>query len=532
MIRFSSRRARGGYAMGLFLVVLSVLTSTVVMLLGTAASESRNSYRQEQLTAAKLTGLSAIDSFYARLQTVPDFPEATSPAGSRADVNPTGSPAPWFKIKDGVVTACVDEVDPCYQLQTDLAQGSRKQIMEVVAKVRYYCRGGGCSYAYFNQRLRAWQFTDFLFYTQYNVISPEFYNYYPNYFPTSDRSAPDRCAKPYSERVLAGLTDTECPMIAYTGADTVEGPVYTADNFVLVCPNGGKNVADIFPAPGASSKVWSLPVGSDAPVRSASEATLRGDPGCNSLNQSWGKAATFPLRMPPTRTTFKQAESVSRFDLPANAVLTFSGRDITSVSSNGSERLVLADGDVVTVDGNATITGGTFEGRASLFVKGKLTVKDSLTYTGPLRDGSGNPTGSVLGINTGGDIMLEARRLPRNATTGSCPNSASDEFKLDAILVSLGGTVYADNMGRTLTSTECPQLLRLRGAVATKYQGVYGLYDGSTGSALAGFTKSFEHDTRSIVDLDYLPPYLVTPSGLQWIRLQLGEIYCDSTTCP
>jgi hypothetical protein len=519
--------------MGLFLVVLTVLTSTVVMLLGTAASESKNSYRQEQLTAAKLTGMSAIDSFYARLQTVPDFPEVTSPAASRQDVNPTGSPTPWFKLKDGVVTACVDETEPCYQLQTDLAQGVRKQVMEVTARVRYYCRSGTCSYANFNQRLRAWQFTDFLFYTQYNVISPEFYNYYSGkgYFPVSDRSEPDRCAKPYSERVRAGLTDADCPMIAYTGADRIDGPVYTADNFVLVCPNGAGNVRDMFTSPGASSKVWSLPVGSDNPVRSANEATLRGDLGCNSPSEPWGKAATFPLRMPPARTTFDQAEAASRFDLPAGAVLTFNGRDITSVSSNGTERLVLADGDLVTVNGNATINGGTFEGRASLFVKGKVTVKDSLSYSGPIRDGSGNPTGSVLGINAGGDIMLEARRLPRNTTTNTCPTGSGSDFNLDAILISLGGTVYADNMDRTLSNNECAQVLRIRGAVATKYQGVYGLYDGATGEAVAGFTKSFEHDTRSVVDLDFLPPYLVTPSGLQWIRLQLGEIYCETETC-
>jgi hypothetical protein len=516
--------------MGLFLVVLTVLTSTVVMLLGTAASESKNSYRQEQLTAAKLTGMSAIDSFYARLQTVPDFPEVTSPAASRQDVNPTGSPTPWFKLKDGVVTACVDETEPCYQLQTDLTQGSRKKIMEVVAKVRYYCRGGTCSYAYFNQRLRAWQFTDFLFYTQYNVISPGFYSQYPNYFAASNRNEPDRCAKPYSERVLANLSDTECPMIAYTGDDVIRGPVYTADNFVLVCPNGRGNVQQIFPEP--ASKVYSLPVGSDYPVRSANEASLRGDLGCNSLSPlRWGISATFSLRMPPTRTTFAQAEAVSRFDLPADAVLTFNGRDINSVSSRGPERLVLTDGDVVTVDGNATINGGTFEGRVSLFVKNKVTVKDSLTYTGPIRDGAGNPTGSVLGINAGGDIVLEARRLARNSSTNSCPTGPGNDFELDAILISLGGTVYADNMNRTLTNSECAQVLKIRGAVATKYQGVYGLYDGTTGEVLGGFIKQFEHDTRSVDDLDFLPPYLVTPSGLQWIRLQLGEIYCETVTC-
>jgi hypothetical protein len=235
--------------------------------------------------------------------------------------------------------------------------------------------------------------------------------------------------------------------------------------------------------------------------------------------------------MPPTRTTFAQAEAVSRFDLPADAVLTFNGRDINSVSSRGPERLVLTDGDVVTVDGNATINGGTFEGRVSLFVKNKVTVKDSLTYTGPIRDGAGNPTGSVLGINAGGDIVLEARRLARNSSTNSCPTGPGNDFELDAILISLGGTVYADNMNRTLTNSECAQVLKIRGAVATKYQGVYGLYDGTTGEVLGGFIKQFEHDTRSVDDLDFLPPYLVTPSGLQWIRLQLGEIYCETVTC-
>jgi hypothetical protein len=235
--------------------------------------------------------------------------------------------------------------------------------------------------------------------------------------------------------------------------------------------------------------------------------------------------------MPAARTTFEQAVAITppERNLPAGSRLTFSGQDVNWTSGSSSGTIKLTNGQIITVDGSATITGGTFEGRASLFVRDSVTIQDSLTYTSALRDGAGNPTGSVLGINAGGDIVLRSQAKSKPAAgCGAVPSSSA--FELDAILISLGGTVFADGMQRVLSASECAQVLRLRGAVATKYQGVYGLYDAGTGDALAGFTKDFSHDDRAVQDLSFLPPYLVTPSGLQWVRLDLGEVYCESST--
>lgn len=538
-------RQRRGYAMGLFLVVLTVLTTTVVMLMSTAASESRNAYRQEQITDAKLTGMAALDSFYARLQSVKDFPLSTSDPNIRADVNPLGATPAWFRLVDGAVVTCeVGESLPCYQLSTDLGSGKRSPVVVVTAKVRHTCRGGSCSYLYLNQRLRAWQFTDFLFYTQYNVISPGFAQRYQaeNYFPDRLPGTPnDACAKNFTERRAAGLGEDQCPVIAYGVNDKITGPVYTADDFVAVCGDP----ATIFTNP---SQIYSYNTGRTVPPPNPIEggttavtgdaiqsASFRGD-NCPPVSVL-GKKVPFQLRLPPVRTTFEQAKAVARsgYAVGCSATFTFRNKSVLVSSPCRNGELPLLDGDVVTVDGDLTITGGVVEGKVSVFARKGVRIKGSLTYPqGSLRDGAGNPTGSVLGINAGEDIVLES--TPRPAGEVACVDDSKDFF-LDALLVSLGGTVYDDNLGRQIGAGERAQCLKLRGAIATKYQGVFGLYDaatGSTGTALAGFKKDFEHDSRSAQDISFLPPYLVTPSGLQWIRLDLAEVYCrngDGVSC-
>lgn len=516
---------RRGYAMGLFLVVLTVLTTTVVMLLNTAATESRNSYRQEQLTNAKLEGLAAIDGFYARLQNVPGFPGSAVDPSQTVDVfTPGTTPTRWFRLQDPnssgtgagkqIVNTCVEAVEPCYQLFTDLTQ-RRDPVMKVTAKVRYNCRGeDNCNYLYLTQRLRAWQFTDFLFYTEYNVIAPRLASEYGTIFPSRPDTSvsPDPCAKPWSQRVGLNSTD-DCPVIAYTTNDKVEGPVFTNDEFILVCgtPDFEENL------------VYARPKTGEA-MRSASDLGIAD---CGTTPTAGALKASQSLRLPPSRSTFltvresnDDVRDIGGKNSGQRTEITFSGRDLEYIevsnasrvcASRPNKKILLEDDQVVTVAGDAVICGGVFEGRSSLFVQGKVTVVDDLTYTS--RTG---PDSDVLGINAGDDIEILSE-------PGPCP-TGTDTFKLDAILISLGGTVYAGDMLPLLQPGECAQTLEFYGAVASKYQGVYGLYDSAGGAPVAGFVKKFTHDDRSAYDLRFLPPRIVSPSGLQWMRLDLAEV--------
>jgi hypothetical protein len=295
--------------------------------------------------------------------------------------------------------------------------------------------------------------------------------------------------------------------------DVVTGPVFTNDEFILVCGE-----------PTFNGKVYARPKASEKPMRSAFDLGIAD---CGTTPTNGALQASQSLRLPPSRSTFLTVRDSNDDvrDIGAKTggqrtEITFSGRDLEYIevsnaakacASRPNKKLVLNDDQVVTVAGDAVICGGLFEGRSSLFVQGKVTLVDDLTYTS--RTG---PDSDVLGINAGGDIEILSE-------PGPCPTGA-DTFKLDAILISLGGTVYAGDMLPLLQPGECAQTLEFFGAVASKYQGVYGLYDSQGGAPVAGFVKKFTHDDRSAYDLRFLPPRIVSPSGLQWVRLDLAEV--------
>jgi hypothetical protein len=168
-------RKNKGFAMGLFLVILVVLTSTVVMLLESSKNESKIAFQQEQLAKARLLGKSSIDNFFSRLNNINDYPGLIN-ENSIIDVYNKSAIAQsnsnkWYKYySSNVVTSSssismpiaiecgLDDTEICYQLyispnkdlwnnkeiclDTDTACLDRKQrVVSVTSKVRYDCKG-------------------------------------------------------------------------------------------------------------------------------------------------------------------------------------------------------------------------------------------------------------------------------------------------------------------------------------------------------------------------------------------------------
>jgi hypothetical protein len=61
--------------------------------------------------------------------------------------------------------------------------------------------------------------------------------------------------------------------------------------------------------------------------------------------------------------------------------------------------------------------------------------------------------------------------------------------------------------------------------MATRYQGAFGIYEGDSGIPLSGFIKNFTFDTRGKRDPNFIPPYITTPTGAVWNRLDINEEY-------
>ena len=525
--------SRRGYAMGLFLVVLTVMTTTIVMMLSTAAKEAQNTAQMSELTKARALATSSLDDFYARLQTTPDIIEdlqggATKPIVS--DMILTGSSSrPWHYNERGARVSCAGADNlyrACYFLEVALITATgetRPDALEVTANVRYDCRGSvdRCRTVTFEQRIRAWQFTDFLFYTQYNVISPSLRSVFPSRLVLQGNGV-DPCAVSASERVSSSA-QSDCPTVAYTDNDKVTGPVYTADDFIVIC---GRPSNIFTTSSGGQTRVYARATNGQV-LRNAS--TLRGDSCPTDWDPtSFGTTLSSVLRLPPGRTTFNQAElrattSGSALRATGSTVsLVFNGSQVSISGAGSTTSLTLSTlMKVITIDGNVELSG-EIDGRVTVFASGNATFVGDLQYSNKTSDAG---LGDVLGVNAIGDIVID----PIAPKASDCSASNQPIRVVNALLVSLNGTVRTANLNvptsPTITSTGCAPKLDFFGAMTTKYQGVFGLYDSLSSQVLRGYSKNFSHDDRSTRSGVFLPPYLVTPVGLQWVRVDVAEVF-------
>ena len=584
-------RKNKGFAMGLFLVILVVLTSTVVMLLESSKNESKIAFQQEQLAKARLLGKSAIDNFFSRLNNINDYPGLINENSiidvyNKSAITQSNSNK-WYKYySSNVVTSSsslsmpiaiecgLDDTEICYQLyispnkdlwnnkeiclDTDTACLDRKQrVVSVTSKVRYDCKGlapnvnfsTNCKILNIDQRLRKWQFQDFSFFSQYNVISPGFSDEYNWLFPNrlSVNSGVDLCAKSDSKRTPS-VTDINtreslCPSVNYTYFDVISGDIYSNDDFINVCGNYKSIFIDnlyVF------TKGKSTGVKNTCPTSASQNVRAEFIPSPQIVD------IKSPLTIPSGKISFDKAKKSNiGIHLCGNAVLEINGNTLfyeyttainAGLSKTGtcpgreSDGSAIINNSLITVDGNAYFTGAgndgdgnndsLLDGRLTVYVKNVTKINQNIIYA----DKSRSVTGDVLGINSGKDIIILSNKITNCSSLSDAEKSSLDIY-VDAILISLEGTVYSGNLAGNesefinQSNDECPNKLVFYGSMATRYQGAFGIYDAQNGFPLSGFIKIFSFDNRGKKDPNFIPPYITTPTGAVWNRIDINEEY-------
>jgi hypothetical protein len=584
-------RKNKGFAMGLFLVILVVLTSTVVMLLESSKNESKIAFQQEQLAKARLLGKSSIDNFFSRLNNINDYPGLIN-ENSIIDVYNKSAIAQsnsnkWYKYySSNVVTSSrsismpiaiecgLDDTEICYQLyispnkdlwnnkeiclDTDTACLDRKQrVVSVTSKVRYDCKGlapnvnfsTNCKILNIDQRLRKWQFQDFSFFSQYNVISPGFSDEYNWLFPNrlSVNSGVDLCAKSDSKR-NPSITDINtreslCPSVNYTYFDVISGDIYSNDDFINVCGNYKSIFID---------SLYVFTKGKSTGVKNTCPTSASQNVRAEFLPSPQIVDIKSPLTIPSGKISFDKAKKSNiGIHLCGNAVLEINGNTLfyeyttainAGLSKTGtcpgreSDGSAIINNSLITVDGNAYFTGAgndgdgdndsLLDGRLTVYVKNVTKINQNIIYT----DKSRSVTGDVLGINSGKDIIILSNKIT-NCSSLSDDEKSSLDIYVDAILISLEGTVYSGNLASNESEfidqsmDECPNKLVFYGSMATRYQGAFGIYDAENGFPLSGFIKIFSFDNRGKKDPNFIPPYITTPTGAVWNRIDINEEY-------
>lgn len=442
------------------------------------------------------------------------------------------------------------------------------QAIAVRADVFGQCPSGelsstGCKiYGSFTQRIIPSQFYKYAFYNQYSVLDPTDSDVYKT--PQSQMSAQAKCGDKYGVRVnnktTSGIPNSpraanECIEIAYQAdpsatsgsralRDVINGPLFSNDDYVLTCNSprfeGGvyvnpTRVAN--PAKAGSALVYK--------AASASGCVPSATPEFNASIQENGKhLISLDTRMPNAANYTKLADALARagqatvIESPTTTeveIVADGTLKVARVKINGSTTVTQVINNFLYIKGNATVKGES-SASLSVYASGTLEIVGDVTrqYCAVPAPGSttADPCPTVIGLAAGGPVNI--RQTATHSQDPNCPVSklladcgnataANTPLKVQAILISLDSTVRVPGWGTYRWDSVDAPTLEFYGAIATKYQGVFGGYDQSYGNLISGFRKDFRFDRR-LSEGSVNVPFLPSPISGDWSRLDFSEI--------
>lgn len=426
----------------------------------------------------------------------------------------------------------------------------------------------------YTQRLQPSQFYDYAFYYQYSTLDPAAYPAGGNYDPT-------RCRDSYGLRTNALLgtpsrVGRSCLEIAYqsnnaanweTSSDVIDGPLFTNDDYVLTCnspwfkglvyanptnvPGPGDNYNGTFRRLGASGYTDGRYDGCETDAATNLGGLPNTAPRWSSDQPGGARLSSGEITMPSATSFARRALAVASTagvtagepGLTTSVVLEALPTGVTQATMTTPGQLprtvTLTDGFLY-VKGSATVSG-TYAGTLSIYTDGDLTVpagsnvigqyvvgttlKDctrfpnrstEVAFPDANQDGLDDGCTSVLGLSAGASIVFPQR---------SGGTDVPADLTIQAILVSLSDSPRTEDWftRKPWSATGSPSF-HFYGAMASKYQGVYGGYD-SAGLLISGFRKDFHFDRRltdGVVSPPFLPGAVVSDA---WLRADFSEAY-------
>lgn len=528
-----------GYAM-----ILAVTLTMVLSIMGlTLMTATRTDVEGSRVTQGRSEGrnlsVSALEYFYAEL--VSDADVATSVLDTNDGTVPNlngftvenqyqTSTASWAYWNGSTLVACPDLFTDCVTytaiVDRDSSGSVRGLVVDSTARTRCMGSESRCLYSRFQQRLRKAEIFDFLFFQQYSTLDP---NLYASPLRTW---AVDNCAERYAYRTNPVTSspprDSSCVNVAYNGEssaryDIIGGPVYTADDWIVVCgdPQFASSVSvagNGYPPP-AGTNVWAssrdLNVADRCPITSPS------------LIPPGQQTVQAPLLQLPDPTSAGEAANVASPDyvfdaasssVPVALTLVTTGTgpaSSTTVEVSGSTNdpaapLPLPDNPgVIVVRGNVDISG-TLSGALSVFAAGDISIVGDLRYEG---GGTRENTRDVLGLTASGSVKITQDAVPVDR-------------EVHAVILATSGSVFVpgwDLSREAEAGWGNAPTLTFFGAMASLYQGVFAGYRADSGEVVSGFRKDFSYDDRMSTRV-LSPPYLLSLTSQTWQRLPAVEV--------
>ena len=519
--------------MALLIVVMTVTTAATALVLSSAAMDSESSRENAARSQARALARSGSDEIWARISLDPTFlPQLFLLTGNSAGVNhPAVGEGKWAKLTAGGAETCTDLTEDCYHVDLTSrntvtnSSGAVATVssirLTVTARVRCAGSEARCIKARIETRLRRKQFFDYLYFTKYSVLDPRLQVIAGAPF-ASEADAIAACADRYgADPTNPTETNTrpdECLAVSFQGQgaqqDVVAGPVYSFDNWISVCGNPRFNQGVFVRGTGHSGKVY----------------RAGRDQACVGSNPDFGAVAPVTqqqgLSMPSTEVTIAQVRSIPsayRYTTSDTAAVVFSvsgaapnfttNYTITGIDGGTSSGSIPSGSPAVFffdrsggVGGKVKVSGTT-SGKISVFSTGDLIINGDLRYA----NGTTGNTSDITGLTSiDGAIVITK-------------NPGFTNREIHAMMLSLDQAVRVEGWQNRDGFADAPQLT-MYGAMAAKYQGIFGGFDSLSNKLVSGYRKNFLFDDRLRSGADLVPPYLVNPLETVWERLDATEL--------
>jgi hypothetical protein len=375
---------------------------------------------------------------------------------------------------------------------------------------------GTYSYRSINASFRRDSFLDFLYFTNFETLDPEYLHPAPGNNDPSDLADYNWAVANCKQWVRSGRP-SGCTGINFATGDTINGPAHTNDRFLITgSPTFGRTRAD------------SIESSNDAPGWTANGSATPNFVGTL-------KAPAGQLSMPPTNDSLATVPGVQTYTGKTTITLRSDGKmDVFNKNQTPNQQNGVtppASGVIYVKNGGCNTpyngkdpyqtvadacpilsVGGVYTSNMTLASEGDIVVHPDQDTTGPA---------AGKGLRKSGDVMLgliannfvrvyhPVDSNPCNSTTNNSGGSTTN-VQIDAAILSLTHSFWVDNYacGDRLGN------LIVNGAIAQNFRGPVGTV-GAT-----GYTKVYTYDDR----LRYRsPPYFLDPIESRWAVREFNE---------
>jgi hypothetical protein len=543
------RRKEKGFAMGLFLVTLMVLGSISASMIYITSQDSTSSNSTNTKNDARIAANLASEYISSQLKIdnnyLYEISSSSTPTSSCLKIqtnlpilNCDGKYSRYGEISTNNPVSLFSNTrcsSSTVSLRTDCISLFVKPIGEngaiasisgvdrVVAarlyvKVRTGCRGllERCRYTSYQETFRAKNFFDYMYYVKYTTLDPSLYT------AAVTGPAPANCEN------FAVSRDPGCINVSFTANDRFDSNAqfFTEDSYFNFCGNINSTILSnkqILTQAGNSSSINYLADTGCVPTPNRSNEytnvsqtnTIGGLPSSNASEGARNlmpQASDTKFELASGVCTFKTANSANTFNYTSGIVY-IDGSPKSSLT--GCMKIIIL-ANIPTGNSFRIIGDSNIDKQVSIVSNGQIIIEGNTYYS----------TGTaLLSLTAEKEIIVSAPPI-------GCTGLACDK-NISAYIFSAKNTIQVDNWdgskgnpGYALSSVQ-PKL-NFKGAIVSKFQPVFGSFDGNDGNLYSGYIKNLQFDDRVKNGRVYIP-YIIDPKVPQWEKYELVEIASTNT---